>query len=107
MTIIFGIRAKKQEISSVAETLAETHGVKFDLHDSIVRGGSYYRAEGPEGEMNLQGNEDERPEDGPPIPGWPIDQLVLYLHEEDVYSWQKAIHALETTRQIDVVRLTC
>jgi len=104
MTMTFGIRAKEQELDSVAEILAEIFEVKFERRESSFRGGDYSCAESPEGELILQSNR-EFPEDQPFESGWSINQLILYVDEEDDHSWQKAIHSLETTQRIGVVRL--
>jgi len=56
-------------------------------------------------EIYLQGNRDELSNDDPFEPMWPIDQLILYLSGPDEQSWQKVVHALETTQRVGVVRL--
>jgi len=106
MTITFGIHAQKQELDSVAEILGRVLDVKFIPSESSFRGGDYCSAEVPEGEIILQGNRDLLPDDDPFEPEWPIDQLILFLEEEDEGEpWQKVIHSLETSLEIGIVRL--
>jgi hypothetical protein len=105
MIIKFGIKAKERELDSIAEILAGVLKVKFEPHESSFRGGEYWSAEVPKGEVFLQSNRDELPEDDPFESGWPIDELILYLAGEEDEFWQKELHALETTKRIGVVRL--
>jgi hypothetical protein len=100
--IKFGIDST--DINLVANVLSRALSANFVLHDSIFRGGDYYRVRMTPGDVFLQTNYD--PVDCEPFePSWPPSKLILLLDGMNDGAWDKICDALRLIAELYVSRI--
>jgi hypothetical protein len=81
------------QLTHVTQHLETLFNVHFELHESDWRGGDYYRAELPYGEILVQNNYDLMDKE-PFEEDWPEKRVIVYLDGGDDKDWSVLVEKL-------------